>query len=404
MSSWNPEVWDSFVSSFLRARIAHYELIITDGYLDVNKLVELSGKHAGTLPATVEVADACDEISEIHSGISTDLSAFLGLGHDIFSSPEKSSRPLLAYQLPGGFLSYDVSRADRPEFYIFDEQKRLLNRSFFGVCPFIEPECFVHFHRPVLFADDFFVRFNIAHLVFDKAPRVHLAKELFDTSKAFLFAESDYAAWLLSLFGVEAVSGPNRGTFSFERLVWFSDSFHGLSHPLNNGSPAARRYLAELRDRVAESDGTSIDRHELVWTSRQGSGSREIKNWNEVEKLLCDRGFEIVDPGDMSPLRQAKFFASCNVIGGVHGAGLTNCAFIRSEGTVLEVLPSSATTTYSEASLHLGHSYVPLVASMGSGDGAVSLEGRAAHRRDVRIDLELLSSAIDKSVQRVQRM
>ncbi|KAF7062147.1 hypothetical protein CFC21_068782 [Triticum aestivum] len=85
---------------------------------------------------------------------------------------------------------------------------------------------------------------------------------------------------------------------------------------------------------------TSGGRPRLVMVSRRRS--REIANEPEAIGTATEVGFEVVSAGpevvsDMA--RFAEVVNSCDVILGVHGAGLTNLVFLPRNGTVMQIVP-----------------------------------------------------------------
>ncbi|KAI4995316.1 hypothetical protein ZWY2020_035219 [Hordeum vulgare] len=85
---------------------------------------------------------------------------------------------------------------------------------------------------------------------------------------------------------------------------------------------------------------TSGDKPRLVMVSRRRS--REIANEAEAIATATQVGFEVVSAGpevvsDMA--RFAEVVNSCDVILGVHGAGLTNLVFLPRNGTVMQIVP-----------------------------------------------------------------
>ena len=52
---------------------------------------------------------------------------------------------------------------------------------------------------------------------------------------------------------------------------------------------------------------------------------------------LAPLGFEVIDPGALSPAEQVRAFAEAECIVGPHGAGLTNLAFAAPGAAVVEL-------------------------------------------------------------------
>lgn len=74
-----------------------------------------------------------------------------------------------------------------------------------------------------------------------------------------------------------------------------------------------------------------------IWVSRQNSRLRKIKNFEEVEKIIKKYGFDIIETENLDFFDQAKIFVNADVIGGIHGGGLSNMLFMDKSKKVIEV-------------------------------------------------------------------
>ena len=74
-----------------------------------------------------------------------------------------------------------------------------------------------------------------------------------------------------------------------------------------------------------------------IWISRSKSKHRKIKNESEILPLLKKFNFEIVFPEEMTFEEQIKIYHGANIIGGLHGGGLTNILFMNPGTKLLEV-------------------------------------------------------------------
>uniref|UniRef100_J3ME07 Glycosyltransferase 61 catalytic domain-containing protein n=1 Tax=Oryza brachyantha TaxID=4533 RepID=J3ME07_ORYBR len=97
----------------------------------------------------------------------------------------------------------------------------------------------------------------------------------------------------------------------------------------------------------------SLQRHEVTPVSRSTGQrprlvlvlrrkSRALTNEAEVVAAVTELGFEVVvaGPEDVSDVgRFAAVVNSCDVMVGVHGAGLTNMVFLPHNGTVVQIIP-----------------------------------------------------------------
>ena len=77
--------------------------------------------------------------------------------------------------------------------------------------------------------------------------------------------------------------------------------------------------------------------YKRLWISRKNSDYRRIKNEKEIVPILKKFNFEIVTPEDHSLKESASLFNSASVVGGLHGAGLTNLMFCRPSTRIIEI-------------------------------------------------------------------
>jgi hypothetical protein len=76
-----------------------------------------------------------------------------------------------------------------------------------------------------------------------------------------------------------------------------------------------------------------------VFLTRSKSRLRFIENIDEVEQVCRKLGFSIVDTDTLSPRQQIELFSGVRFLVGIHGAGLTNMAFTRQPGCLVEIFP-----------------------------------------------------------------
>lgn len=73
--------------------------------------------------------------------------------------------------------------------------------------------------------------------------------------------------------------------------------------------------------------------------------TRTFLNLNEIVEMAKDIGYEVVvNEADVSSRisEMAQVVNSCDVMMGVHGAGLTNCVFLPQNGTLIQIVPWGA--------------------------------------------------------------
>jgi protein O-mannose beta-1,4-N-acetylglucosaminyltransferase len=114
------------------------------------------------------------------------------------------------------------------------------------------------------------------------------------------------------------------------------------------------------RRRVAPVSRSSGRKPRLVLILRRGS--RQLKNEADAIAAATEQGFEVVaaGPDEVSDLEQFSGLAnSCDVLMGVHGAGLANMLFLPDNATVVQIIP------WGELKWPCRHTYGDPVAPMG---------------------------------------
>jgi hypothetical protein len=74
-----------------------------------------------------------------------------------------------------------------------------------------------------------------------------------------------------------------------------------------------------------------------LFVTRPQSGRRKLLNIANISNILDRFGFEWVEPGGLPLHQQVKLFSEANVICGLHGAALTNAAFMQPGGAMIEL-------------------------------------------------------------------
>ena len=74
-----------------------------------------------------------------------------------------------------------------------------------------------------------------------------------------------------------------------------------------------------------------------IWISRQNAPKRKISNFDIIKPILINNGFEILEYENLTLEMQISISNNCKVLGGIHGAGLTNMLFMNKGCTLIEV-------------------------------------------------------------------
>ncbi len=171
----------------------------------------------------------------------------------------------------------------------------------------------------------------------------------------------------------------DEGSLSADQVLFCS---RGMSSIVNLSHPAIR-FLTSLRA-VALGDREMTAPSDRIYISRRSARRRRILNEPDVEAVLRQHGFMILETELLSAREQIQIFAGAQSVLGVHGAGLTNILFAPTGCDVIELAPEgqdlSGATLYRGLASACGHTYASLVCRE---------EGR-----DVVVDLDALHDAL----------
>jgi capsular polysaccharide biosynthesis protein len=95
-----------------------------------------------------------------------------------------------------------------------------------------------------------------------------------------------------------------------------------------------------LRGRLLDASLADAPRRRIYVTRGPSANNRTVINDVEVQELLGSRGFELVDPGELSVREQIETFATASVIVATHGAALANLVFAPFGTAVVELFPA----------------------------------------------------------------
>jgi capsular polysaccharide biosynthesis protein len=113
-----------------------------------------------------------------------------------------------------------------------------------------------------------------------------------------------------------------------------------------------------------------------LYVSRAAAKFRKVLNEEELQERLKSFGFEIIQTEDLSLAEQIATFSECHTLVGIHGAGLTNCLFMRAGGIVVELRKREPNYGYWHLAESVGHEYLYY---HGMPDSELSLIGRGCN-------------------------
>ncbi|CAN0873551.1 Alpha-1,3-arabinosyltransferase XAT2 [Linum grandiflorum] len=194
---------------------------------------------------------------------------------------------------------------------------------------------------------------------------------LFATARNFnrrvLFLITDHRPWLLSTFriflqalssynpvDIDNVGGNGKEIHCFSRLILGLKGRHNMELSVN---PSESDYTIKdfrkfLRNTYSLKRPTAIKlvasgHKKLIMPPRlliiSRNKTRAFTNVNEIARMARKLGYEVtVAELDRNMSRSAEIMNSCDVVVGVHGAGLTNMVFLPENAVLIQVVPLAA--------------------------------------------------------------
>lgn len=192
------------------------------------------------------------------------------------------------------------------------------------------------------------------HWFMEVLPRLWLVKERAQEF-VLLLPDTDYVR-KIGLDSIELLA------FRFKDIAWMKEAeFYkapDLYYVSNIAAPG------QVNDEVMRQINlafvgkcTDETEQKKIYISRDKARVRKVLNEDELTALLRDHGFEILHGEDHSLAEHVEIFAKCSTLIGIHGAGLTNCIFMKPGGNVVELRKREKNYGYWHLAGSLGHKY-----------------------------------------------
>jgi len=138
-----------------------------------------------------------------------------------------------------------------------------------------------------------------------------------------------FAEEFFAMFGIVNVKRLKGNNF-FKRVSLISNPRSGHYDP---------DLMAVLRTRIFERLKVTPKPMKRLYITRRNARSRKVANEGDVIALLESFGFDCLDLENFSFVEQVRWFAECEFLMSIHGAGLTNSIFMPTNGAVVELFP-----------------------------------------------------------------
>lgn len=164
----------------------------------------------------------------------------------------------------------------------------------------------------------------------------------------------------------------------------------GVAHGHSHGTFSPQAFSAIRRKilRQTPMEGAEIPSRKIYL--RRNSGVRLVKNADEIEQLLKQRGFSVVEPEKLTFAQQAEMFAEASIIVGSSGAALANLVFAHPSTRIIIMIGKQPDTSYwywQNMACALGNRVVYMLGEP---------EGTGGIHADFRVDAQELLLYLDK--------
>jgi capsular polysaccharide biosynthesis protein len=236
---------------------------------------------------------------------------------------------------------------------------------------------------------------NYYHFLIDVLPRIgvlELAPDIAPPTRWYVPAATPVQREFLELMGITAAHRIDSDEVPHVRAECLV--VPGLPSVVKEKNPP---WVVEfLRGRLMR--GTEppplSHRHPVYVARTAGAHNRAVRNQPEVLRRLERRGFEVIDPANLTAAQQIESFRSASVIVCAHGAALANLVFASPGSAVVELFPAGgALPDYWRLASSAGLTYRYL--------SSWSRSGRPSSRSklivsDIEVDIPALEHLLDQ--------
>jgi len=226
---------------------------------------------------------------------------------------------------------------------------------------------------------------NYFHWLTDVLPRLYIARFLLQDTILILpdTFKSSYHHHTIKRFNIVNIKRADIHSFYFVKQLIFPSH---LTAPGGYYNPQILRAAVNF---LTVGCNKNIHRGKKIYISRKNAYTRRIVNEAEVIALLEKEGFSIVLCEELSFEEQVSIFSNAAILIAVHGAGLTNMAFMSEGSSVLELRKlddSDRFNCYFRLSAVFNHRYFYQLSQQ--------QELADSHFQDIYVDTKLLKHNI----------
>lgn len=172
------------------------------------------------------------------------------------------------------------------------------------------------------------------HWLTDALQRIQAANKYLEEYPVLLlpgFENFSYIKKSLNILGIDSYTLESDEVYLVEELI--------LSERVSPAGNYRKNLINDISNNFVEKNKKIKSENSInkIWITRQNAEKRRILNFNEIEPILENYNFKIIHFENLSFEDQIGIANNCTVMGGVHGAGLTNMIFMNKNSRVIEV-------------------------------------------------------------------
>lgn len=151
------------------------------------------------------------------------------------------------------------------------------------------------------------------------------------SEKTLLLPEDypEFAFQSLEVFDFHSIRKiPKKFSIRIRKVLFVENPYSGTFKPQD---------IKKIRELFWRFYGSNEKPNKNLYISRRFVPFRRISNEDEVCNLLEAHNFSVIYPEKMPFKKQVELFSQCTTLVSIHGAGLTNCIFMKPGGQILEL-------------------------------------------------------------------
>tara|TARA_Y100000591_G_scaffold147503_1_gene126684 strand:- start:305 stop:1402 length:1098 start_codon:yes stop_codon:yes gene_type:complete len=187
---------------------------------------------------------------------------------------------------------------------------------------------------------------NYFHFIFDILPKIYLLNFLIDLKKIDYFYVSEPKKWQVKIFNAIGIN--ERKLINSKKYKHIhATEIYAVDHPwynkgyIQHNVKKIPKWIIFLnRKKFLNKSYTNFKKKIFLDRSESKYNHCQIKDTNEIKKLINAKKFEVIKPELLSFKKQINLFKNSNIIIGAHGAAFSNIIFCKPGTKIIEIIPS----------------------------------------------------------------